>query len=48
MEKGDTLMILEAMKMETPVVAPSDGTVVGIKVEKDQVVKTGQLVAILS
>ena len=47
-EKGDTLMILEAMKMETPVVAPSDGTVVSIKVEKDQVVKTGQLVAILS
>ena len=46
--KGDTLMILEAMKMETPVVASSDGTVVSIKVEKDQVVKTGQLVAILS
>ncbi len=47
-EKGDTLMILEAMKMETPVVAPSDGTVVSLKVEKDQIVKTGQLVAILS
>ena len=47
-EKGDTLMILEAMKMETPVVAPSDGTVVSIKVEKDQIVKTGQLVATLS
>jgi len=47
-EKGDTLMILEAMKMETPVVAPSDGTVVGIKVEKNQIVKTGQLVATLS
>ena len=46
--KGDTLIILEAMKMETPVAAPSDGTVATIEVEKGQVVKTDQLVATLS
>ena len=47
-KRGDTLMILEAMKMETPVVAPSDGKVASIEVEKNQVVKPGQLVATLS
>lgn len=46
--KGNTLMVLEAMKMETPVVAPVDGTVATIEVEKGQVVKTEQLVATLS
>ena len=46
--KGDTLMILEAMKMETPVVAPGDGTVASIEVEKSQVVRPEQLVATLS
>jgi pyruvate carboxylase subunit B len=46
--QGDTLLILEAMKMETPVVAPCDGTVASIEVEKDQVVKPEQVVATLS
>jgi biotin carboxyl carrier protein len=46
--QGDTLIILEAMKMETPVVAPCDGTVASIEVEKGQVVKPEQLVATLS
>lgn len=46
--KGDTLLVLEAMKMETPVVAPSDGTMATIDVEKGQVVKTNQLVATMS
>ncbi len=46
--RGDTLMILEAMKMETPIVAPADGTVASIEVEKKQVVKPEQLVATLT
>jgi pyruvate carboxylase subunit B len=46
--KGDTLMVLEAMKMETPVVAPCDGKVASIEVEKDQVVKPEQLVATIA
>ena len=32
MKKGDTVLILEIMKMETPVVAPEDGTVASIDV----------------
>lgn len=43
--RGDTLIILEAMKMETPVVAPCDGNIISIDVEKGQVVKPDQLVA---
>ena len=31
-KKGDTVIILEAMKMEIPVVAPEDGTVASIEV----------------
>ena len=46
--KGDTLMILEAMKMETAVVAAADGNVVTVGVEKNQVVKTNQLLVTLS
>ncbi len=46
--RGDTLIILEAMKMETPVVAPCDGILVSIGVEKGQVVKPEQLVATIA
>ncbi|MDM8551614.1 biotin/lipoyl-binding carrier protein [Desulfobacterales bacterium HSG2] len=46
-KKGDTIVILEAMKMETPVVAPEDGTLVSLDVEKGQTVQAGQLIAIL-
>ena len=46
--RGDTLVLLEAMKMETPVVAPCDGTVASIEVEKDDVVKPNQLVATIA
>jgi len=31
-KKGDTVLVLEIMKMETPVVAPEDGTVASIDV----------------
>jgi pyruvate carboxylase subunit B len=47
-KRSDTLMILEAMKMETPVVAPCDGRVLSIDVEKNQVVKPEQLVATIA
>jgi pyruvate carboxylase subunit B len=47
-QRGDSLMILEAMKMETPVVAPCDGRVASIEVEKNQVVKPEQLVATIA
>ncbi|HSH70207.1 MAG TPA: biotin/lipoyl-containing protein [Deferrisomatales bacterium] len=47
-KKGDSLVILEAMKMETPVVAPQDGTILTVDVEKGQIVQTGQLILTLS
>jgi pyruvate carboxylase subunit B len=47
-KKGEKLMILEAMKMETDVVAPTQGTIATIEVEKGEVVKAGQVLATLS
>ena len=47
-KQGDTVMVLEAMKMETSVAAPIDGTVAAIAVEEGQVVQAGQLLLTLS
>ena len=47
-EKGETLVVLEAMKMETRVVAPDDGVVASLEVEVGQLVRSGQLIALLS
>ena len=46
-QAGDTLMILEAMKMEIPVAAPSSGTVKTILVAEKQQVAEGQPLAVL-
>ena len=46
-KEGDTLIILEAMKMEIPVAAPRAGTVKSILVEEKQQVSEGQAVALL-
>jgi len=40
---GDTLIVLEAMKMENDIVAPVDGTVTAIHVNKGDSVDTGSL-----
>jgi biotin carboxyl carrier protein len=42
---GDTLVILESMKMEIPVIAESDGTVTKLAVAEGQVVQEGDLIA---
>ncbi|HEX8098753.1 MAG TPA: biotin/lipoyl-containing protein, partial [Actinomycetota bacterium] len=44
---GDTLCILEAMKMENHVTATRDGTVVEVAVSKGDVVETGQPIAVI-
>lgn len=44
---GDTLIVLESMKMEIPVAAPRDGTVAAILVQEKQTVEEGQKLAIL-
>ncbi|WP_157522419.1 biotin/lipoyl-binding carrier protein [Herbidospora cretacea] len=43
---GDTLVILESMKMEIPVIAEDDG-VVAIKVAEGDVVQEGDLIAVI-
>ena len=47
-KKGDTVLILEVMKMETPVVAPEDGTVASINVSVGDMVEAGALLATLN
>ena len=47
-KKGDTLLVLEIMKMETPVVAPEDGTVASIDVAVGDTVESGALLATLN
>ena len=44
---GDTLVVLESMKMEIPVAAPRDGIVAAILVRETQIVEEGQKLAIL-
>lgn len=44
---GETIMIVESMKMEIPVIAPSAGTVVEIRVAPDDKVQEGDVVVIL-
>ena len=46
--KGDTVIILEAMKMEIPVVAPADGTVASIDVSVGDSVEAGACLATLN
>ena len=46
-EQGDPLVILESMKMEIPVIAESDGTVVEISVNEGDVVQEGDLIAVV-
>jgi biotin carboxyl carrier protein len=45
---GDTLVILESMKMEIPVIAEVDGTVSSVAVTEGQVVQEGDLIAEIS
>ena len=46
-KEGDTLCILESMKMENPILAPVDGTISQVGVNADQVVKPGETIAII-
>lgn len=46
--RGDTVIILEAMKMEIPVVAPEDGTVASIDVAVGDAVEAGAVMATLN
>ena len=45
--EGDTLVILESMKMEIPIEAEDDGTVAEVRVKEGQPINEGDVVALL-
>ncbi len=47
-KRGDAVVIIEAMKMEIPVVAPEDGTVASIDVAVGDAIEAGSLLATLN
>jgi acetyl-CoA carboxylase biotin carboxyl carrier protein len=46
-DEGDTLVILESMKMEIPVLAETSGTVAQLAVNEGDVVQEGDLIAVI-
>ena len=44
-EEDEPIIILESMKMEIPVSAPESGTIIEIRVQPDQTVLEGSVVA---
>ncbi|GII81599.1 biotinylated protein TB7.3 [Sphaerisporangium rufum] len=45
--EGDTLVILESMKMEIPVIAEDPGVVTAVKVAEGDVIQEGDLIAVI-
>ncbi|MBB4256773.1 MULTISPECIES: acetyl-CoA carboxylase biotin carboxyl carrier protein subunit [unclassified Bradyrhizobium] len=45
---GDEIVIVEAMKMEIPVLSPASGTITSLLIKLDDVVAEGQAVAIVA
>lgn len=46
-EDGDTLVILESMKMEIPVLSEETGTIAQLKVAEGDVIQAGDLIAVI-
>lgn len=47
-KKGDTLCVLEAMKMENEIKAPEDGTVASVNVQSGASVSSGEVIITLN
>ena len=45
---GDTVVILESMKMEIPVLAETDGTLRELRVREGDVVQEGDILAVVA
>ena len=46
-QEDDTVIVMEAMKMEIPVVAPASGTIKEIKVTAGQTVEADDVLAVI-
>ena len=46
--KGDVLMVLEAMKMENEIIAPVSGTLASVNVQKGASVETGATLCVIA
>ncbi|WP_207840138.1 biotin/lipoyl-binding carrier protein [Williamsia soli] len=46
-DAGDTLVLLESMKMEIPVLAEEAGTISEVKVKVGEVIQAGDLIAVI-
>jgi biotin carboxyl carrier protein len=46
-ERGQGVVVIEAMKMENEIGAPRDGTVVEVRVKPGQAVESGELLAVI-
>jgi len=44
---GDTLVILESMKMEIPVIAEEDGTITEVKVAEGDTINEDDVIAVI-
>jgi acetyl-CoA carboxylase biotin carboxyl carrier protein len=45
--EGDTIAILESMKMEIPVESPAAGTIAEVRVSPDEQVQEGDVIAVI-
>lgn len=46
-EEDDEILIIEAMKMETPIYAPQDGKIASLKVKEGDELEEDDLIAII-
>ncbi len=47
LSEDDPIIILESMKMEIPIMAPVDGTIIEIRVAEEDAVEEEQIIAIM-